>query len=424
MPPFRAFLAFLAFFEFLGLLAPGVVSTAAAQTTAAQGRAAQGTGAAPSTREEQLAAEEAARARQVTPPGPQPGERIISLFDGPVTTGATASFGGLIPGANFNAGIAYTRFFKDTGSWTARGVYSIRQFWLVEGSSRLPRMWDDRLEITTRAALADGPRVEFFGIGNATPEDAQVFYGHRMVDVGGAATLRPAPTVVLGGGAEFVHREAGHNRGSGPSLEERFQPTSVPGFGDTINFGHYFGSAGIDWRNAAGYASRGGLYQASVHAYRPGGGDDAGSDSRFAFQRVDVDLVQHLPILRDNWIISLRGRLSTTMTDDGKSVPFYLLPRIGGNDGVRGYGAYRYIDRHALLLSAEYRWTPGEAMDMALFWDGGRVAPTRDALTLRGLKSSAGIGVRFHTPSQTALRAEIAIGSEGPRLIIAFSPAF
>jgi hypothetical protein len=341
-----------------------------------------------------------------------------------VTTGVTASFGGLIPGANFNAGVAYTRFFRDTGSWTARGVYSIRQFWLVEGSSRLPPMWDDRLEITACAAIADGPRVEFFGIGNASSEDAQVFYGHRLVDVGGAAVVRPAPLLVFGGGADFLHREAGHNRGSGPSLEERFLPATVPAFGDTINFGHYYGSAALDWRNAAGYASRGGLYQASVHAYRPGGGDDAGSDGRFAFQRVDVDLVQHVPILRDNWIISLRGRLSTTMTDEGKAVPFYLLPRIGGNDGVRGYGAYRFVDRHALLLSAEYRWTPGEAIDMAIFWDGGRVAPTRDGLGLRGLKSSVGIGVRFHTPSLTALRAEIAVGREGPRLVVAFSPAF
>jgi hypothetical protein len=172
--------------------------------------------------------------------------------------------------------------------------------------------------------------------------------------------LGPAPLFVLGGGADFLHREAGHNRGSGPSLDEEFDPASVPGFGDTINFGHFYGSAAIDWRNAAGYASRGGLYQASVHAYRPGGGDStriegagsagAGSDSRFAFERLDVDLVQHVPILRDNWIISLRGRLSTTMTDDGKSVPFHLLPRIGGNDGVRGYGAYRFVDRHALLV--------------------------------------------------------------------------
>lgn len=390
------------------LVAPGSVPGAAAQTT----------------RAEQLAAEEAARARQLTPPGPQPGERIISLFDGPVTTGATASFGGLIPGANFNAGVAYTRFFRDTGSWTARGVYSIRQFWLLEASSRLPRLWDNRLEITARAAIADGPRVEFFGIGNATPEDARVFYGHRLADAGAAAVVRPSPLLVLGGGADFLHREAGHNRGSGPSLEEGFDPAAIPGFADTINFGHAYGSAAIDWRNAAGYATRGGLYQASVHTYRPGGGDDAGSDSRFAFERVDVDLVQHLPILRDNWIISLRGRLSTTMTDEGKSVPFYLLPRIGGNDGVRGYGAYRFVDRHALLLSAEYRWTPGEAIDMALFWDGGRVAPTREGLGLRGLKSSAGIGVRFHTPSATALRTEIAFGSEGPRLIVAFSPAF
>lgn len=240
----------------------------------------------------------------------------------------------------------------------------------------------------------------------------------RHVDAGVHALFRPAPIVVVGGGGEFLRRESGHNRGSGRSIEQTFTPADAPAYGETLRFGHFFGSAGLDWRRpAAGYADSGGLYRATFHAY------DA-DDHRFSFRRVDVDVVQHVPILRANWIVSLRGRLSTTMTDDGQEVPFYLLPRLGGSDGVRGYGAYRFLDRHAMLLSAEYRWTPGKTLDMAVFWDGGRVAATRDGLGLRDLKSSVGIGARIHSPSQTALRMELAVSREGPHVIFTFSPAF
>ena len=43
-----------------------------------------------------------------------------------------------------------------------------------------------------------------------------------------------------------------------------------------------------------------------------------------------------LPILRENWVISLRGRVQTTLDDDDK-VPYFLLPQLGSGRTLRGY---------------------------------------------------------------------------------------
>ena len=76
-------------------------------------------------------------------------------------------------------------------------------------------------------------------------------------------------------------------------------------------------------------------------------------------------------------------------------------------------------------MSAEVRWTPNRnAMDMAVFYDAGKVTSRRGDLNFEHLKSDVGIGVRFHGPSSTPLRIELARGNEGLRLVFAGSAAF
>ncbi len=76
------------------------------------------------------------------------------------------------------------------------------------------------------------------------------------------------------------------------------------------------------------------------------------------------------------------------------------------------------------VATAEYRWTPGEPFEMAVFYDLGVVAPTVGGLRLDTRHDSWGFGARFHSPSQTVLRLELAFGKEGPHAIFSFSPAF
>jgi outer membrane translocation and assembly module TamA len=64
-----------------------------------------------------------------------------------------------------------------------------------------------------------------------------------------------------------------------------------------------------------------------------------------------------------------------------------------------------------------------EYVDMAIFYDAGKVASRRSDLDFDGLKSDVGIGIRFHSPRATALRIELARGNEGLRFIFAFGAA-
>ena len=123
-------------------------------------------------------------------------------------------------------------------------------------------------------------------------------------------------------------------------------------------------------------------------------------------------------------MISLRGRVQTTLDEDD-NVPYFLLPQLGSGRTLRGYETGRFRDFHSILTSAELRWIPSRlALDMALFYDAGKVTRRRADLDFNGFKSDYGIGARFHGPTTTVLRIEGARGSEGWRLVFATSAAF
>jgi outer membrane translocation and assembly module TamA len=63
-------------------------------------------------------------------------------------------------------------------------------------------------------------------------------------------------------------------------------------------------------------------------------------------------------------------------------------------------------------------------LDMALFYDAGKVTSRREDLNFADLKHNVGIGVRFHTPVSTPLRIELAHGDEGMNIVFSGNTAF
>jgi hemolysin activation/secretion protein len=98
---------------------------------------------------------------------------------------------------------------------------------------------------------------------------------------------------------------------------------------------------------------------------------------------------------------------------DDSRLPFYLMPSLGGNSSVRGYPSLRFRGNHRLLLTGEYRWTATRFLDMALFYDAGKVATEIDELDLGGLKYAYGVGARFHGTKRTVFRLEVARNDAG-----------
>jgi outer membrane protein assembly factor BamA len=99
------------------------------------------------------------------------------------------------------------------------------------------------------------------------------------------------------------------------------------------------------------------------------------------------------------------------------------MPSLGGSRNVRGYSTFRFRDRHRMLWSAEYRWTPARFIDMALFYDAGKVTSDRRDLDFEGLAHAYGIGLRVVSLSGTALRIEVARSREAAFSLIWTSSA-
>jgi hypothetical protein len=191
----------------------------------------------------------------------------------------------------------------------------------------------------------------------------------------------------------------------------------LPGLGSEPTYLHWQGTVGFDWRTARGYARRGGFYGVTVHDYRD-------RDKAFGFEQVEYEAIQHVPILREAWVISLRSRVQTAFDKQGQQIPFFMLPSVGGGHTLRGFSSWRFRDVNSLLVQAEWRIMVNRYLDSAVFYDAGKVTARTSDLDLKGLKGDYGFGVRFHAPFVTFLRVELAKSPEGLSFVVATSPIF
>ena len=118
--------------------------------------------------------------------------------------------------------------------------------------------------------------------------------------------------------------------GSDPSIETVYTPQTAPGLGADPNYIHSQLGVGIDWRKSPGYTRSGGLYYATLHDYSNTNG------GTYSFQRLDVDLIQHIPLLRENWVLVGRASGQTTLNDNDL-IPYFLLPALGSGSTLRAF---------------------------------------------------------------------------------------
>jgi hypothetical protein len=366
-----------------------------------------------------IAAEQAEKAKTLTPYVPNAAERtLVSLhrefLEDP--NGLYPLFGSVYSGGGFTLGAGYRRFYGDRTHADLKGMYSFKNYKLVEVSTDSWGHADGRLDLHARVGWRDATQIAFHGLGMNSPEDGTNFR-MKQTYFGGDFVARPIPWVVTGAGVTYEDFNLEEGTGSTPSIEQVHTPATAPGLGDNPTYLHVMATGGIDTRPSPGYARRGGYYGVAYHNY-------ADSDDKYSFDRLDSEIVQHSPILRENWVISLHGLLQTTLDDDD-TVPYFLLPSLGSGSTLRGYSSWRFRDRTSVLMSGEFRWIPNRlGLDMALFYDTGKVTPRFHDLSFKGLASDVGIGVRFHGPAATPLRIELVRGREGMHLVFAGSAAF
>ena len=361
------------------------------------------------TREATIAAEQARKAAALKPYVPSGAERKVlalkrELVDFP--SGFYPYFASAYSGGGFTLGAGYRQFYGDRTHWDVKGLYSAKNYKFIELSTDSWGHAKGKVDLHVRTGWRDATQVAYYGLGIDTPDEAASNYRMKQGWFGGNVQMRPARVLVADLGATYEDFTLDQGTGPDPSIEEIFTPDTAPGLGVNPKYLHTYASFGLDSRPSAGYARHGGLYQVTYHNY-------ADRDDTYSFDRVDGEVVQHIPILRENWVISLHGLVQTTLDDDDQ-VPYFLMPSLGSGSTLRGFSSWRFRDRHSLLLSGELRWIPNRlGLDMALFYDAGKVAPFWDGLSLDGMKSDVGIGVRFHSPLATPLRIDFAKGPGG-----------
>lgn len=331
-----------------------------------------------------------------------------------VSSGWFVTFGDIKSGSGLALGPAYGKLFDNGALVHLKGAYSIRNFKMAQLTLQAPPLVSGRLAVNGRVRWQDAPTLAFYPTGTNSPK-TRFDFSETTSEVSGRAIFRPIPFARFGGGVSYEDFDTTHVTLKSPPAEASFDLVFVPGSGADPTYVHSHASAAFDSRDGLGYTRRGSLLSATLHDYHQRNGDG------LSFQRVDATAEQYLPILHGNWVIYVGLRASTTNTSDGNVVPFFLMPQLGGND-LRGFSSYRFRDRHSLLFTAEYRWYVQEFVDMAIFYDAGKVTSQRSQLDFDGLKSSVGAGIRFHGPETTAVRLEVAHSREGWRLIFGFSP--
>lgn len=373
----------------------------------------------PDTREGVIAAQQADKARVLRPYKAGFAEALIEKVDEHLISGHVRwypFYGPAYLGAGLTLGAGYKLHRGEHASVDVRGAMSINTSARAEAEYRRTGLFGRRGVLTAAGAWRKGVDQSFFGLGPASALSDRTRFDFRQVSATADLTTRPwrgAWVVAGGGGVSRIEQPVS----AGSVFAERHAPANLPGAGATIDYLLSHGTLAFDWRGASGYARRGGYYGVTARRF-----DDTGGP--FSFQQVDYEVVQHVPVRREAWVLSLRGRVETTYAGRGEAVPFFLLPSLGNGSTLRGFTSWRFRDRNSLLLSAEWRVLLNAFSDLAFFYDAGMVAARRRDLGLADLEGNYGIGLRLHTPSATPIRIDVARSSEGFRLVFGSSAAF
>ena len=97
---------------------------------------------------------------------------------------------------------------------------------------------------------------------------------------------------------------------------------------------------------------------------------------------------------------------------------------LGGSDDLRGFRPYRFYGDQQILLNAEYRWESFTGLEMAAFFDAGKVVQERSDINFQDLETSAGFGFRFNMRNNTFIRIDTGFSREGFQVWFKFANPF
>jgi outer membrane protein assembly factor BamA len=333
-------------------------------------------------------------------------------------------FGNMITGAGWiSAGPGYRhRVLGGQGVVDVSGALSWNLYKVAQAHFELPHLANDRVIVGSQAMYQDLVRVNYFGLGNDSRRANRSGYRLRDTDVFGYATVKTTPWLSLVGRFGRIHQAdlatMGGRHVSYPNTLDIFTDATAPGLARQPAYLHGDISLVADTHNHHGHPTKGGLYRLTAASY-------ADRDfATYSFRRYEAEAAHFVPLAAGRLVIALHAWEVFSDTASGQTVPFYVLPTLGGSNTLRGYDDYRFRDRNMQVLNAESRLALFNHVDAAAFVDAGKVASVASGLDFKNLKRSYGFGLRVHTTASTLARLDVAHGQEGWRVTFKMSDPF
>ena len=335
--------------------------------------------------------------------------------------GLRLKWGGLPSGAGFAIGPEYVREDLLSGQMNFRvsTVVSMKAAQKYDFNFRFPKLANEHLFVDFYSAHRNYPQMQFYGSGPDSQKGQRSNYRLEDTTTDINAGIRPFKLLTLGVGTGYVWMNVGPGTRSGwISTEQQFTPEQAPGINRQTDFLRYGGFAQLDYRDDPLGPRKGGNYLVQYTWY------DDRKLGLFDFRRLDVNLEQYVPFFNKRRVFAFRARTVLTESGGGNVIPFYMQPTLGGGNDLRGFRPFRFSDRNSADLTAEYRWEAFSGLDMAIFFDAGKVFPRRGELNYSNMEGCGGFGLRFNARNRTFIRMDFAWSHEGLQFWFKFNDIF
>jgi len=374
-----------------------------------------GSASAQTTRVDAIAEQQAEKAKTLSAEGPSDAERIIKqVLLSPLLSGGDGAypwFGSVFGGTGMAAGAGYLKRLESAAYFNIQTGISINMSTVIRSTFAAPELSRGMMQVEATGEWLTAKDVSYYGPGQDSSADRRDSYDFQPKDISGTVTFRPKRHVSLTGSYTFMDVSTTRETPS-------FTGDDAAGLDQDLAFHTVRGTIAFDWRPAAAYSTRGGMYRATFEQ------TDEAFGKPYSFQSQEYEIVQQLPLVKEQFVLAFRGLATFATPAQGDQIPVMLSPYLGSGSTLRGYANRRFTDHNRALLTAEYRWRPSRYIDMAIFYDTGQVVRDYHDFNASQFDSAWGLGARFHGPNFNALRIDVARGKEGIRLIFAGSQPF
>jgi outer membrane protein assembly factor BamA len=261
-------------------------------------------------------------------------------------------------------------------------------------------------------------QVDFYGLGHDSAHSSLSDFEQRdvsLVAVTGYQFSRIFRFAVRTGYTGFGIR--GGSDENELDISDLFTDESAPGLTQQPDFFQISPAALFDFRDVPENPHSGGAAGVSVTRFQP-------REGSFAFSRYLFDARYFVPLGNTSRVAAFWFHSSFDRSDSSNRVPFYLQQTLGGSQMLRGYDNFRFRDTNLVYVSAEYRWEFKPTMEIAGFFDAGKVFSDAADFGFTNLKNSYGVGFRIKTDGGVIFRVDFAHSAEENRLVLRFGPTF